>query len=166
LLEEQQALKDKKKAEFKAIGPTVEKKYIAAYDRITNALGEGNLKKAAEKVRPVVQLEAKGMRLGTAIVDNTVGAIASGFGVLADVVIAFSLVDDVWNHNRIPVKTYLKSGAVGIGSSILGKVILEQAPTRKAVMFMTDIGAAGGEKVIQIANKIFGRNPKGVVAPV
>ena len=155
-----------KQAEWKMIGPTVEAKHVAMFDRITNAMNEGKLKRVAEKLRPVVKLEAKGIRLGTAVVDTVISTIplVAGSLIFGRGISAIAQDADITSRIKWRVSGVLKVLAIGSAGMTLGTGISWLAPARRTSMFLSDIGGAVGERVVQITNKIFGGKTKAEIA--
>lgn len=167
---EEIAKQKQKKEDWKKLGPEVEEKYIASFDRITKALGEGKIQQVVEKVRPIVKLNAKLARVSSAAVDITLGTVPLVAGSLIRGVGISALWSDM-TADRTGGK-YYRAGqvfkAIGMGSvaASLGAGILWFSPARRASAFMSDIVGAGGEKVVQIAQKILKKEPQTQEAPV
>lgn len=151
-----------KKAEFKQIGPNLEKTYVESYQKIVNALGEGKLKKVGEKILPLIKGQAKIARVATAVPDVVIGTLFTASGI-KDSIIGYT---DAIMNPRALFRNVLANVVGGHAETAIGGAILWQAPTRKLATRVIEFGGNMGEKAVTaITNKIIGRKETRVVTP-
>ncbi len=158
--------KSLKKAEFKGLGKAVEQKYLDAFDRVTQALDEGKLRTVAEKLRPIAKLEAKLLRVSTAVIDVTVAAIPTVVGLRFYTAGIGGLSSEVSGGKKYSAAPVL--GALGIGGAgmALGTGIMDLSPARRTSMWVMEKGGNLGERVAKWTNKILHKDSKPEVKTV
>ena len=163
-IEKQNAFKQKQ-AEWRKLGPTMEQKYIEAFDKVTGALDEGKLKTVAEKLRPIAKLNAKITRVGAAAVDMTVGMIPMIGGIILRNAGLGALIKDITGERKYRAGQVLGAIAVGSGGVSLGLGIQWLSPMRRAGTWAIEQGGNLGERAAKWTNKILAGKPKPEVAP-
>ncbi len=161
-------------------GEFVEKKWMDSYQRVVDALDDGNRKKIAESLRPVAIGVAKVQKLGAGVADFVLrwgGAFQTVFGAIDVINPSFSIrlgkegvaqaektgkavskyVRDMAGRTLKETRVFgVKEATKGVIKNQVGKV----SGVQYASGFMADIVGSGGEKVAQISNKIFRGKPK------
>lgn len=163
-IEKQNAFKQKQ-AEWRKLGPTMEQKYVEAFDKITGALDEGKLKTVAEKLRPIAKIQAKLARVSAATVDMTVGIIPMIGGIVLRNAGLGALIKDITGEKKYRAGQVLGAIAVGSGGISLGLGIQWLSPMRRAGTWVIEQGGNLGERAAKWTNKILAGKPKPEVAP-
>lgn len=163
-VEKQKAFKQKQ-AEWRKLGPTMEQKYVEAFDKITGALDEGKLKTVAEKLRPIAKIQAKLARVSAATVDMTVGIIPMIGGIVLRNAGLGALIKDITGEKKYRAGQVLGAIAVGSGGISLGLGIQWLSPMRRAGTWVIEQGGNLGERAAKWTNKILAGKPKPEVAP-
>lgn len=163
-VEKQKAFKQKQ-AEWRKLGPTMEQKYIEAFDKVTGALDEGKLKTVAEKLRPIAKLNAKITRVGAAVVDMTIGTIPMIGGIVLRNAGLGALIKDITGEKKYRAGQVLGAIAVGSGGISLGLGIQWLSPMRRAGTWVIEQGGNLGERAAKWTNKILAGKPKAEMPP-
>lgn len=163
-VEKQNAFKQKQ-AEWRKLGPTMEQKYVEAFDKITGALDEGKLKTVAEKLRPIAKLQAKITRVSAAAIDMTVGTIPMIGGIVLRNAGLGALYKDLTGRRDASAGKVFTALAVGSGGISLGLGIQWLSPMRRAGTWVIEQGGNLGERAAKWTNKILAGKPKPEVVP-
>ena len=152
--------KAQKRMEFKALGKTVEQRYVDAFDKVIGAMDEGKLKQVANMVRPIVKLEAKVVRVGTAVVDTVVAAVPGVLGFSLYQRGVSGLVSEISGGAKYSAGQVI--GALGVGGvgMAIGSGIIWLSPARRTSMWVIEKGGNIGERVAKWSNKILSGGQK------
>ena len=157
--------KQVKKSEFKRLGKEYEQTQLNQFDKIVNALDEGQLKRVAQIVRPAAVLGAKAARLSAAAADIIISAVPTviafpfymaGFGALS------SEMTGGKKYSAVQV-----IGALGVGGAgfAIGSGIMYLSPVRRTGMWLAEKGGNMGERVAKWTNKILHKEPAAEAGP-
>ncbi len=173
-------------------GLIVEKKWMDAYQKTVDATDPGLRKKALERARPLAWAVAKANRIVSAVVDVGLGVygVLSVGGGAVDIIKPQKTIDishqmlsavgdlyqtgDKMRDARIDLaatasrKTKSETrlgGAKNVGIGLVDAMLAKARISHVASGWMADIVGKGGEKIVQIQNKILRRKPKPEVSP-
>lgn len=169
-------------------GEIVEKKYMDAYQKIVDALDEGQRKKVMQKLRPVAKLGSKifrGVSKASDLVLQLGGMIDVGYGFTGVThpeeriqyakdfkqnvdknffqllyQLPASYVSQQYAFAKYTPKEAQVASAKEMGRGVIEFAFGTARISRIAAGWLADIAGAGGEKVAQITNKILRGKPK------
>ncbi len=155
------------KEQKRIVGQDVEHKWMAAYERIYNALDENIVKKAFKTMLPVIKVEAKLARVSTSVVDTVGGFLLRYPGFIRFAVGTLRIGQGLamrgessrrYNTTRRQLlgQSALLAGR-GAAENIVGKSMMRNKLVSRSTIAMTEVGATMGERVAHVVNRILNR---------